>query len=302
LSDYNNFNFFNNYNLLKSGWVTVNVDDKRIINSDERLAAHREKESREAPVRAARGAEQEESPDGFVGGLHADQVEGLFGEAEDGGLLKVQRQKEEAEEQEETLQALLKQAEDELALTEIQIARMKQEAQADIEVMRRVVAEEARGKGYAEGFEKGAAEIEKLRANLREDRRKLQMEYDRRVDELEPQFVDLITGIYEQIFHVELKQYGPIVAHLISNTMRNSGENKDFIVHVAKADYEYVSGQKEEIRTYAVSGRSTLEIIEDITLSPGDCMIETDGGIFDCSLGTQMAGLHEKLKLLSYEK
>ena len=45
-----------------------------------------------------------------------------------------------------------------------------------------------------------------------------------------------------------------------------------------------------------------LEIISDMTLAPSGCMIETENGVYDCSLDTQLAELGRKLKLLSYER
>ncbi len=280
-------------NLLKSRWVVIDTEEKRIINSDERLAEKIVGWNNNIP-----NADEDYMESGeFSEGLDVQQVEGLFDDDAEESVIKARNARDEEQRQE-----LLKQAQNELEMAGVQAAKMIEDAKADIEVMRRVAAEEARGQGYKEGFEKGVAEIEKLRANLQEDRRKLQQEYDQRVDELEPQFIDLLTAIYEQVFQVELKSYGEIVSHLISNTMRNSDESKDFIVHVSKADYEYVSGQKEEIRANAASGMATLEIIEDITLLPGECMIETGGGVFDCGLGTQLAGLNQKLKLLSFEK
>ena len=49
-------------------------------------------------------------------------------------------------------------------------------------------------------------------------------------------------------------------------------------------------------------GNATMEIIEDVSLHKNECLIETEGGIFDCGLGTQLSELTRKLKLLSYEK
>ncbi len=281
-------------NLLKSRWVVVDTEEKRIINSDEHLAERMERWNNSVPNSYEEYAEYEEE---FTDGLAAEQVEGLLSEDAEESVIKARNARDEEQREE-----LLKQAQNEVEMAKIQAAKIIEDARGDIEVMRRVAAEEARGQGYTEGFDRGVAEIEKMRANLQEDRRKLQMEYDQRVDELEPQFIDLITAVYEQVLGVELKSYGEIVSHLVANTMRNSGESKDFIVHVSKADYEYVSGQKEEIRVNAAAGMATLEIIEDITLSPGECMIETGGGVFDCGLGTQLAGLNQKLKLLSFEK
>ena len=44
-----------------------------------------------------------------------------------------------------------------------------------------------------------------------------------------------------------------------------------------------------------------LEIIRDATLTEGQCMIETDGGVFDCGLGTQLNGLVADIRALSMQ-
>ena len=129
----------------------------------------------------------------------------------------------------------------------------------------------------------------------------LDAEYQKRMDELEPQFVDTITGIYEHIFDVDLHSYREVLCYLISATMRKTEDNRSFLVHVSKEDYPYVSMQKKQIMAGATAPNSTVEIVEDMTLGKGECMIETESGIFDCGLGTQLSELRQKLKLLSYE-
>lgn len=285
-------------NLLKSGWVRINTEEKRIINSDERLVGKLE---RNQPVTGYAEESDIDSEDGFIGGLAAEPVDALLADSGE-GIIREGSVNSGPSKEEERGRELLQQAEEELALAHVEIERQKEAAQADIEVMKRVAGEEARHNGYNDGFAKGTAEIEKLRGNLQEERTKLKQEYDRMVDELEPRFIDLLTGIYEQIFQVELKEYGPIVAHLVANTIRNSDENKNFIVRVAKADYDAVHGRREEIRGNVASGKANLEIIADVTLAPGECLIETGGGVFDCGLGTQLDGLNQKLRLLSFEK
>lgn len=74
------------------------------------------------------------------------------------------------------------------------------------------------------------------------------------------------------------------------------------MLHVSKEDYPYVSMQKKQIMAGAVSANSFVEVVEDITLSQNECLIETDNGVFDCGLGTQLSELKQKLRLLSYEK
>lgn len=90
--------------------------------------------------------------------------------------------------------------------------------------------------------------------------------------------------------------------HLIDSTLRKVESSRTFIVHVSAEDYPYVNMQKQALVEGAVAGRGLIEIIEDIALIKGDCLIETDGGIFDCGIGTQLEELTRKLRVLSFEK
>lgn len=126
--------------------------------------------------------------------------------------------------------------------------------------------------------------------------------YQQQINELEPQFVDIISDIYEHILGVGLGNQREILAHLISNTIRKIEGSHSFIIHVSKEDYPFVSMQKKQLLAGAAAGNSTVEVVEDITMGQSECTIETDGGIFDCGLGTQLSELKKKLMLLAYSK
>lgn len=119
---------------------------------------------------------------------------------------------------------------------------------------------------------------------------------------MEPQFIDTLSGIYEHIFQVDLSEHRDIIVHLLSATIRKIEGSKDFIIHISRDDFPYVNMQKKQIISCVSIPNSTVEIIEDFTLCRNECMIETEGGIYDCSLGTELKELTAKLKLLSYEK
>ena len=127
-------------------------------------------------------------------------------------------------------------------------------------------------------------------------------QYQQKLEELEPQMVDTITQVYEHIFHVDLQSNRDILTYLISNTLRKIDGERDFIIHVSKEDYPYVNMQKKQMLAGAVSANSNVEIIEDMTLAKNECMIETDSGIYDCGLGTQLEELRKKLMLLAWQK
>ena len=295
-------------NLYKSAGISLVVDAPRVIDSNalvEALAA-------EQPPAAKTDGGKRTVPlpadkDGFSQGLSAEILEGLTGVSEDGpeaGQTVPDGQEEtalqggqilkEAQQQAERLAEEMRQQ------AQFEIENMKKEAADRLAVEKEKILLETRELGYQDGLEKGKKEAEAVKRELEEEGRRLRAQYDSLVEQMEPQFIDTLCGIYEHIFHVELSGYRDIVVHLIADTLRKTDGAKNYIVHVSKEDYPYVSMQKKQLA--AGAGSSVLEVVEDITLSKNQALIETDGGIFDCSLGTQLEELGKKLRLLSYEK
>ena len=174
------------------------------------------------------------------------------------------------------------------------------EAQAEIENLRQNTYEEARSQGYDAGYNEAVEQVEQQKLQLADEQKRLEEEYQELVKNLEPKFVETLTDIYEKVFQIDLKKEHDIVMHLIASTMHKIEGNSNYLIHVSKEDYPYVNMKKNEILASALSANASVELVEDITLGPNDCIIETDGGIFDCGLGTQLEELTQKLRLLSY--
>ena len=281
-------------NLFKRGYTKLVEEDARVINTNELVAKR---------IRELSAKMQQEENTGFVSGLAADKVDALVADTDEteenaqtsGNVIKagedLQKMKEDAEAE---AQKILEDA-------RTQAESILQEARAQAEAEKQSVLEQAKTRGLQEA-EAAAAQMETKRAaEFQKKTASLEAEYQKKMDELEPQFVDTITGIYEHIFHVDLHSYREVLCYLIASTMRKTEDSKSFLIHVSKEDYPYVSMQKKQIMSEAASPNSTVEIIEDQTLGKGECMIETEIGIFDCGLGTQLSELRQKLKLLSYE-
>ena len=101
---------------------------------------------------------------------------------------------------------------------------------------------------------------------------------------------------------MDLTRYRDLVANLLVNAMQNIENTRNFLVHVSKEDYEGVMTSRDRIRAEAGGSSVSVEFVEDATLSRSQCLIETENGIYDCSLDTQLSELSRKLKLLSYER
>ena len=297
-------------NLYKSYWVEMADDEKVIIDSnllfEKRIEEHETLRRHRAAALAGHGNPNSEFESGeeepeFVGGLGGEQVDALLADMEDGsegGIIKgasPEEQGPDLEEIEAQAQAMIEDA-------QAQIDEMTENARRELEEERRRTLEDANKLGYDEGYKRGYAEADEMKRELEAEKQKLYEEYDSLVERLEPRFIDTITEIYSHVFGIELADKRDILVHLIDSTLRQVESSKTFLVHVSKDDYPFVNMHKQELAEGATAGKGMVEIIEDIALSQGACLIETDGGIFDCGVDTQLQELTNRLRVLSFEK
>lgn len=280
-------------NLYKAGWVVVG-DETRVINSDEQMKSRLERAKAEGILRRETAVED---ADGFTSGLDAAMVDALFSPDGQGAVLKAGDL-----ETQETVNEELEAAKAELALLKEEASHILDDANAQIEAMRRKALEEAREQGFQEGYQEGMNQVGAMKNECQAERRKLEAEYQQKIDELEPEFIDALTDIYEHIFKVDLSDYRQIVEQLLIDTLQKTNSASNYIVHVSKKDYPKVMKAKERILEETGTLSENLEIISDMTLSESQCMIETETGVYDCSLETELKELSRKLRLLSYKK
>lgn len=275
--------------ILKYGTTVTRTDSKRVIDTNEMV------EKRIADLAKALNLEDSGFQDGFVAGLAAEEVEVLLSDEninEEEEMLSEGRQ---VVEEGPTYEELIQQARDE-------IATMWQEERQKLSEEREQTLQEAREQGYAQGMQEAEGEYSAKQAALEEEQRRLQAEYDQALQNIEPQMVDVLTQIYEQVIGIELKHNRNVILYLLENALRNTEGGKEILVHVSREDFPMVSMQKNDILV-GVSGSSTqVDVVEDATLDRNQCMIETEGGIFDCSLGTQLEELTDRIRLLSFEQ
>ncbi len=297
-----------NGNLLKVGFANVQVEEKRVINSNELAERRIEEQAQKLAQERQAGLMNsgDGSEDGFTAGLSAEQMEGLLSddESEEGSrsnVIKANANAERAQilsDAQQEAEELLTRAREQ---AEMQAGQILSDAREQAEAARESIIVQARQQGYQEGVHRAEIELARKEQELSERLKAMEAEYEGFVDQLEPRFVDAITGVYEHLFQVELSSYRDILMNLIAATVRQV-EGRDFLVHVSAEDYPYVSMEKKQLTDALTSPNATLELVEDITLRHNECMIETEGGIYDCGLGTQLSELAQKLKLLSYEK
>lgn len=277
-------------NLLKGSWVQIQTDDARMINSNvvlERRLRHGEQrnfvqETREDQLDA-------EAAEGFQSGLNAEELGALIADQETPAVIKAEPPQPVYDGP--SPEELIAQAQEE-------IAQMQAQAQAEIEAARREAVESGREEGRQQGYRDGAAKAD---AELAAAKQQLEAAYQEQIRNLEPEFIKQLSGIYEHIFHVELSSYHNLVMELLENCMQKIESSSNYIIHVSREDYPYVSMQKKALNDALGNKNAALEVVEDASMRKNECMIEADSGIYDCSLDMQLDALRRELMLLSYE-
>ncbi len=181
-----------------------------------------------------------------------------------------------------------------------EIAQIKQDAAGEIEQAKRDAVEAGRKEGYDAGYKQGLQETELLKQEYIQKEAALNDAYEQKIRELEPRFVEVLTGVYEHVLKVSLSDETQLVTLLAGNAIRNIESSRHFLVHVSEDDYAAVNEQKKELEAAAGGSSVTVEVIRDTTLNKNECMVETENGIYDCGLDTQLKELGKQLKLLSY--
>lgn len=192
-----------------------------------------------------------------------------------------------------------------------EIEEMRSAAEAQIQALRVQALEEGRRGGYDDGFARGHVEAlkeveradERAREAIRETeafRERLLQEHEERLQEMERMVVEELTDIYDHVFAAGLKERSEIIFHLLDSTLHRIDSGRELIVRVSQADYEYVGAHKEEL--LAGMPEAKVDLVADVTMRQGDAMIETGGGLFDCSIDVELAELKRRVRALAYQK
>lgn len=286
-------------NLFKAGFVSFDQSDARIIDnndlSNRKIEAYQERELKRQRTRMMQeeGYEEGDSVENFVPGIGLEQIDQLTQDQNMLGSFPDPQFDMEAMQAEIDLK--LQQAQE-------QAEMIINDAQQQAENIRSQAMEQGRQQGYETGYQEGLAAVEQIKQETLQKQEELDKEYQQIVDELEPEMVDVLTQIYEHVFGVDMREDKGIILHLLKNTLSRIEPGNNLIVHISPDDYDDVMEEKDSIDACITSPSTTMEIIEDPLLKKNECMIESDSGVFDCSLGVELSELTRKLKLLSFDR
>lgn len=230
--------------------------------------------------------------DGFVSGLNADIVEQLISDDE------TEVQEEMSATSEKSLEGIRIQADEIIGNAQTEAERIRQEAIVEAGQ----ISVDAREQGYQEGLQQSMQELEAQRASLvaeyEQKKAELAEEYEQKKAQLEPELVNVLTDIFRKVTLTVAEDNQDIILHLINGVMKNAENSREFVIKVSPDDYRFLVVNQGKIYC-AMSREIQLDIVEDAAMQRNQCIIETNTGIFDCSLDIELENLIKDLKLLS---
>lgn len=272
-------------NLLKRG--TTTISEERIIDYNELIKL---KLKNIANDRENHG---NVDADGFVNGLKADVVEQLLtGSDEDGETAQSQ------EDVNNQIAAALEEANEQAQTIRDEANEVL--AQAHMEV--RKIIEDAKRTGYEQGAQNAReeynAKADELARDYEAKKAQLEKEYNDMKASMEPELVETITEVFKKITYTVAEDNKDIIIGLINGVMKNTDISNEFIIKVSPEDYKFLVNNQGKIYC-SVSKEVTMDIVEDATMKKNQCIIESDTGVYDCSLDIELNNLIEDIKLLS---
>lgn len=152
--------------------------------------------------------------------------------------------------------------------------------------------------GYNEGVARAMDEYKAKEAELEETKTLLSKQYQKQVEDLEKDVVEMVCDIVGKAFGVMFSDNKDILFHLVDNTLMNIENSRVFIIKANEEGCNFLNQNKLKLQS-RVGSEAQLDIIMDPLMQEGSCVIETDGGVFDCGLDTQLTNLIKKIKMLS---
>lgn len=255
-------------NLIKYTFVNFDKDDSYVIDYEkkEKVAEEPELQMAQAP-----------DPEGFEAGVPVKNFDQVW--------------EEKQEEAREQARVVLDEADKEAA-------QILDRARQEVESVRQQAFDQGYEEGKAEGIRQGQSEIENAKSEILQEKKNFQKQYEDTMAQMEPKFADVLCTLLQKLTGVLVSDQKEVLAYLIHRTMTDMEPSSKFVLRVSTEDLPYMEAHKEEILMKA-GVDATVEVQEEKSLKEGECIIETDSQMMDCSFRTQLKNMTDTLRLLA---
>ena len=267
-----------------------------VVSQKERIIDYNEVIKSKIGILADLAIKDKADSSGFVSGLNAEVLESLHSPDLDALTTDIEFS------QQQILKADLEtsaaQAESIIGNANTESDNILYEARNKADIIKKEAYSEGKEKGLNEARIEIDNQISKCQAEHEQKKIELQQQYEDMKSKMEPELVSVITDVFKKIINVISDNNEEIILNLVNSVMHNAEVSKEFVIKVSPDDYMFLVNNQGKIYC-AMSKEVQIEIVEDLSMTKNQCIIESDLGVYDCSLDIQLSNLIKDIKLLS---
>ena len=203
-----------------------------------------------------------------------------------------------SEQTEAILEEARQNAEQIIADANAQAEEILSAAKLNADAMKNLARQDGEKEGYNEGTQRAAMELQEAQRSMQSEVDKIQNDYMEKQLQMEREIVEMCLPVFEHVFSVELGGRKDVIYHLLDHCIMKIERTGQMQIKVSDANADFIKSKKDEIQG-KVGAEVGLDIIADPLLNDSQCIIETDGGIFDCSIDTELDNLIREIRALS---
>ena len=177
----------------------------------------------------------------------------------------------------------------------------------DAERIREQARREGYQRGYDEGYRDGAREahqhadaelqrtLETLRTQLQQVIESVHAQHKAYLQHAESQMLDLVLEVARKVVREELKQQPVHVLAIVRDALRRVQGIGRLRIRANPLDVDLLRQNRPSL-LQVVEGIESIEIVEDRRVDQGGCVIETEQGVYDARIRTQLGEIERALR------
>ncbi len=165
------------------------------------------------------------------------------------------------------------------------------EARAEVEQLRA----QARSEGAAEGHEEGKREALPSAVAFANAGQALIVFEEQMIQRYAPELARLAVEIAEKIVHRAVAADPEIVASVLDKARREVVDARRIRIRLNPADHGLLAEMRPDLLTMGPEDGRVIEVVTDAELSRGGCRLETEMGVVDATVPTQLAEIRRQL-------
>lgn len=212
-------------------------------------------------------------------------------EAEDLAFDEVRKKTSQANEIKDSAEAKARDIE---SSTEARIKAMMAETEKKVSDIERDAYQRGLDSGRTEGYEAGKVEAMRLVDRLHTIIAKIIERRSEIIEESEAQLVGLVLSISRKIVKVLTENQKNVVINNVLQALRKLKNKSDVAIRVNLEDLKVTSDHIKEI-VGKIERVGNVSVMEDSSVDPGGCIIETDFGEIDARISSQFKEIEDKI-------